>query len=286
MPKFALKPETAYYVWLGAWGVAGAALLWRRRRHLMADTDGRTGWSADTGTIASFFGLYAGGYLALGGLAAGLAKEVASLAPENTHLRMALTAAFAPALLMLLLVGMRRFLHDIAPRRPHRVSPAGPLGFTPAGILHGFAGAMVLTYGTSLIWGLLLRLAVKAGLPDWTKSQDLVKSLVESRDLSVLIPLFLGAVIFAPMQEELFYRGGVFAAMRAKLPRISAYLLSGALFALMHWNVAAFLPLLVLGAWLAKLYDTTADLRVPVTVHALFNLNTIVWAILAPGAIA
>lgn len=279
------SPETAYHVWLAAWGVAGLALLYRRRAALRFVGDGRTGWTADRETLAAYFAIYAGAWLALGGLAGALARELGELLPDEPGFRTALTLFFSPLFLAVLLLGLRRFLREFSPGRPHRVKPPGAFGFTPSGVLHGFAGAMLLAYGGALAWGGVLLLLKKIGVGDFREPQDIVRILAGAHDPRVLIPFALGAVVAAPVSEELFYRGGLFAALRGRMSPRAACAISGMIFALMHFNVAAFLPLALLGAWLAKLYDDTADLRVPILVHALFNLNTVLWALLAPGAI-
>jgi len=50
-----------------------------------------------------------------------------------------------------------------------------------------------------------------------------------------------------------------------------AMLLSGALFSLVHTNVIGFVPILVLGCFLADLYERTGSLGAPIAIHMLHN---------------
>ena len=48
------------------------------------------------------------------------------------------------------------------------------------------------------------------------------------------------------------------------------------LFTLAHANVLALLPLFLLGMLLARAYERSGNIWVPIGLHALFNLNNIV----------
>jgi membrane protease YdiL (CAAX protease family) len=85
-----------------------------------------------------------------------------------------------------------------------------------------------------------------------------------------LLILFAGAVI-APLAEEIFFRGLVFRSyLEAKGPLV-AYLASSTVFALLHLNLPAFLPIMVLGLVLAGLYRLTGSLLPGVLAHTLNN---------------
>lgn len=282
------RPETLYYIWQAGWALGGACLIWRSRKTLGAETDGRVGWTGNPTAIAVFFTLYLlAAFLVLPSVAISLSETLAKPVSDLPKFGSALTVFLYPALCSIFLLGLRRFAPEFSPARPHRVKPAGDFGFTPAGLLRSFAGLMALVVPVSLLWNLVLLVLKNTGVGDFLRSQDIVKFLVVAGgDVRMLIPFALGAVVFAPVSEELFYRAGLFAILRQHLPRVTAYLVCGAVFALAHRDIAAFLPLAAFGAWLAFLYDNTADLRVPVATHAFFNLSTVIWALLAPGAIA
>ncbi len=83
--------------------------------------------------------------------------------------------------------------------------------------------------------------------------------------------LVFTAVALAPLSEELLFRGLLmpFLARRAGLAvSITA---SAALFALLHFNLAAFMPIFLLGLALGGLYALTGRIAASISLHALFN---------------
>jgi membrane protease YdiL (CAAX protease family) len=99
--------------------------------------------------------------------------------------------------------------------------------------------------------------------------------------------LWLGATVAAPVAEEFFFRGllqNVLAAItRRPWPAI---LLTATAFGAVHLSQPHTIPaLIVLGLLLGFAYERTGSILVPVTIHALFNLKTLVWSALgAPVA--
>jgi hypothetical protein len=57
---------------------------------------------------------------------------------------------------------------------------------------------------------------------------------------------------------------------QAGFPRLALWGTS-LLFAVVHWNVATFVPLLLLAVVLTLLYEKTNNLLAPIAAHALFN---------------
>ncbi|MGO8685628.1 MAG: lysostaphin resistance A-like protein [Candidatus Dormibacteria bacterium] len=78
--------------------------------------------------------------------------------------------------------------------------------------------------------------------------------------------------VVAPIVEETFFRGFVYGWMRRHLNVPAAAILSGCFFALVHFQPVIFVPLAVLGAGLALLYEYSGSLLPGMIVHGLFNL--------------
>lgn len=55
-----------------------------------------------------------------------------------------------------------------------------------------------------------------------------------------------------------------------------ALVLSGLCFGILHGSWMGFLPLAIFGMILALAYEATGSIRVPIIVHSLFNLNTVI----------
>jgi len=82
---------------------------------------------------------------------------------------------------------------------------------------------------------------------------------------------FLLIVGVAPFCEELFFRGTLYRLFRELLHIRTAALLSGFIFSLIHQEVLWILPVWVLGYALAREYETSAHLGVPMVMHACQN---------------
>lgn len=96
--------------------------------------------------------------------------------------------------------------------------------------------------------------------------------------------LFVFASITAPLVEELLFRGVLWPIARDRGFRITGGLAVSLLFALIHFNAAALLPLTALGLFWTWLYERTDDLSAPILSHALFNATNFAWiAFLAPA---
>jgi len=78
-------------------------------------------------------------------------------------------------------------------------------------------------------------------------------------------------VAIAPVAEEFIFRGMLYPLIKqCGWPRLAWFGVS-CLFALIHWNAAAFVPLFLLALVLTWLYEKTDSLLVPITAHAFFN---------------
>jgi len=90
--------------------------------------------------------------------------------------------------------------------------------------------------------------------------------------------LYMGlfAVVLAPVAEEFVFRGMLFPFVRQLgFPRL-AWLGVSALFALIHFDAAIFIPLFVLALGLTWLYVKTGNLLAAITAHAVFNAVNLV----------
>lgn len=91
------------------------------------------------------------------------------------------------------------------------------------------------------------------------------------------------AGVLAPVAEELLFRGVLFPliARRARVGFAIAFV--SVLFAYMHFNVEAFLPLFVLSVALCASYLYSGSLLVPIVIHAANNILTVSILVLGRG---
>ncbi len=124
----------------------------------------------------------------------------------------------------------------------------------------------------------LLGYAWKAGLQTFgfeTPDQEMVDIFRQADSPEKLILLTGLAVVVAPLTEEVIFRAGLFRYLRTRIPRWPALLAPAAVFALLHSNSVAFLPLFALGVIFSIAYECTGRISVTIIAHGLFNLHTI-----------
>lgn len=81
----------------------------------------------------------------------------------------------------------------------------------------------------------------------------------------------LAVAVLAPIAEEIYFRGYVFRAYAAQKGLVQAYLFSSLLFAIVHLNVQAFLPIFVVGLFLGYLYQRSGSIVPGIVAHAFNN---------------
>lgn len=132
--------------------------------------------------------------------------------------------------------------------------------------LTGYVGCFPWIFG--LLW-LVVRITTRLGIqPSMEAIHELL--FIEGRALTVALTVVLACII-GPVAEEVFFRGVVFATLRRSTSRTVAMLVSSALFAAMHTNLIAFVPILALGCVLAHLYERSGSLAGPIAVHMVHN---------------
>jgi len=96
---------------------------------------------------------------------------------------------------------------------------------------------------------------------------------------AVVIALWIGAALIAPVAEELFFRGILQSALvNLTQNRPAAIVLASAAFGAVHTSQPdAIAALVFLGLLLGYVYERTGALVAPIAVHAAFNLKTLIW---------
>ena len=111
--------------------------------------------------------------------------------------------------------------------------------------------------------------------------QDLIGMFARADSSWLLAAMITGAIVIAPINEEIVFRAGVFRYLRTRFPRWLALTLPALSFAILHvnWKTLAGLeslpPLVVLAVLFSLAYERTGHIGTPIVAHALFNLNTV-----------
>jgi membrane protease YdiL (CAAX protease family) len=134
-----------------------------------------------------------------------------------------------------------------------------------------FVRYLPIVWLAALVWGGLLGALEAAGLIDGVEPQELVSLFQAGGDPLAIGLLVVLAVVLAPIVEEIIFRGCLFRFLKSQTTRLPAQLISAALFSLMHANLFSFVPLMVVGVLLARVYERSGHLLVPIYFHAFFN---------------
>jgi len=84
----------------------------------------------------------------------------------------------------------------------------------------------------------------------------------------------ISIVVAAPIAEELVFRRFAYGAMREKMPKIVAALISSLMFAVAHGNLLSLFFTFVLGMLLSVSYEVSGSIVVPIIIHASFNASS------------
>lgn len=82
---------------------------------------------------------------------------------------------------------------------------------------------------------------------------------------------FLVGAVFAPIVEEIFFRGFLFQGFRQNYGWITAMILSSVIFAAAHLDLVALIPTFILGCVLAYMYHRSNSVWPGVILHFLVN---------------
>ena len=145
-------------------------------------------------------------------------------------------------------------------------------GFTLA--VGALVGMLVLP--AAWVLGLLSALGLEnAGFP--VKPQQAVQLVQGAATTSERTLTALMAIGLAPVVEEILFRGIIYPTVKqVGYPRAAIWG-TAFVFAAIHATPAIFLPLFLLGALLAHLYERTGNLLAPITTHVVFNLVNFLW---------
>ncbi len=135
----------------------------------------------------------------------------------------------------------------------HALSPALPLGC-------GFLGASLVI---NLLWALLLGHFQLEAQPNYMP--------LFGSGLAGLAWALLAGALVAPLAEETFFRGFLFAGFRKEMGLLWGTLLSATLFALVHFTPTAIVPIFFLGVFFALLYEASGSIWPSIILHSTIN---------------
>jgi len=123
----------------------------------------------------------------------------------------------------------------------------------------------------SFAWSGLLTVLQQRGVIEEFPPQELIKLFTTGGDPTAMALLVVFAVVLAPIVEEIIFRGGIYRFLKSQTTILPAQIISGTFFAVMHGNLMSFLPLVIVGILLARVYERSGNIIVSMLFHACFN---------------
>ncbi len=191
-----------------------------------------------------------------------LTEKISSPLKESLRVFIGYIAMTLPPLLILRqqLHGLKSFELPDGGWLQWRLRPLGE-AFTKA--TAGWLMVMPLVFLSSWIMNSLVG--------DQGGSNPLLELVLSSQEPLSLLLLLVTTVVFAPLFEELVFRGALLPVLAQSYGRSLGVIVSALIFALAHLSVGEFPPLVVLGLGLALLRLSSGRLFPCVLMHSLWN---------------
>ena len=176
--------------------------------------------------------------------------------------------------------GMLIVLALVTLRKPRGQSTLSELRLRPWRPVYLLLGVGIGLIATLFILGLIA--IVLSGLESLNlkvPANPLINFLLKA-PWDVVLALALGAVLLAPLAEELIFRLVFYRTARLLMPHVPAAILVSLLFALIHSDLWGLPLLFCLGLIFQEAYKRTDSLWPPIIIHAFFNAVNVGFALL------
>jgi membrane protease YdiL (CAAX protease family) len=128
--------------------------------------------------------------------------------------------------------------------------------------------------------GQFTEVVIRAVAPDYVFLEHETITALRRPDQSIatIWMLRLGALLVAPIAEEVFFRGLLQTTLSSAIrSRWAAVAITSLAFAAVHALPHHWPALIVLSVLMGAAYERTGSLITPITIHMLFNGNTLFW---------
>ena len=135
-----------------------------------------------------------------------------------------------------------------------------------------FCSTFILVAIVSFLWQFFLTSMYQKGfLHSIGKQQAIISYLEKLQSPWVIFGFVVLIVVFAPIVEEIIFRGLLYRFFKYLNKPKLAMATSSLLFALAHNNLQSLLPIFFLGCLLTRAYEHSQNILVPIAFHAIFN---------------
>jgi len=139
----------------------------------------------------------------------------------------------------------------------------------------GIVGAVILIFLVASMWDMIFKTRVLQEVGIFMTASQLERLGTQERAAGITGVCLL--FFFAPFFEELFFRGCLYRALRARWGYLWAVLVSSFVFSLLHGYFFLFLYVFIVGIILAFMYEKRGSLVAPLAFHMTNNLAVILF---------
>lgn len=192
----------------------------------------------------------------------GLLFAIAFLPGGKTGLNQLLVSSFIQTFLFLLFIGWYI-------KVKYKTSFSS-LGLVRTRFTHWFKIGLingVVLFVAVVIMGALM----SAFLPIEIKPQPIAEIIMTAATKWERLIPFIVASIFAPISEELYFRGFLYPTLRRKIGVGWAIILTSLIFGSLHFDLIRTIPLAFGGIWLNLLYEKSGSIYTAIVAHSVWN---------------
>jgi len=199
---------------------------------------------------------------------------------DATVVRSIVLTAFVFQGTAMLLIGYLMIRRRLSPRQAF----GAQLANLPRDAARGLLSYLAVIVPLAVISFVYVRVLHAAGCE--VQPQTVIQILLKTDSPLVAGILAFLAVVAAPVVEEIVFRGIALPFFARHMSVGTAVVLVSLLFALIHANVVAFVPIFILAIGLSLGYIATGSLTVPIVTHACFNAVSLAASLLFKDIVA
>ena len=140
----------------------------------------------------------------------------------------------------------------------------------------GYVGVIPIIFMIGIVVYMILNVLKLKAPP-----QPIVGLFLAEKNVTLIFVSSIIAGVFGPIIEEIFFRGVMYNAVKKKMGVFWGIFITSVLFSFLHTHAASyflvgFIPIAILGAALAYLYEKTGSLIPSITLHMLNNVGSVI----------
>jgi membrane protease YdiL (CAAX protease family) len=129
-----------------------------------------------------------------------------------------------------------------------------------------------LVNGVILFFAVMFMGAIISFLsPVEIKPQPIAEVIMTAGSKWEMVVPFIVASLFAPISEELYFRGFLYPALRRKIGVVGGILVTSLIFGSLHFDFIRMIPLAFGGIWLNWLYEKSGSIYTSIVAHSVWN---------------